>query len=49
MVAQVTAILLLLLSRPLPALRVPGLVALGVVVAVRSCPARTTSAGSGAW
>jgi CDP-diacylglycerol--glycerol-3-phosphate 3-phosphatidyltransferase len=32
MVSQVTAILLLLLSRPLPALRVPGLVALGVVV-----------------
>ena len=34
MVVQVTAILLLLLSRPLPALRVPGLVALAVVVAV---------------
>ena len=34
MVAQVTAILLLLLSRPLPWLRVPGLVALVVVVAV---------------
>jgi len=34
MVVQVTAILLVLLSRPLPALRVPGLVALGVVVAV---------------
>jgi len=34
MVAQVTAILVLLLSRPWPALRVPGLVALGVVVAV---------------
>jgi CDP-diacylglycerol---glycerol-3-phosphate 3-phosphatidyltransferase len=34
MVAQVTAILLLLLSRPMPALRIPGLVALGVVVAV---------------
>jgi CDP-diacylglycerol--glycerol-3-phosphate 3-phosphatidyltransferase len=34
MVAQVTAILLLLLSRPLPALRVPGLVALAVVVGV---------------
>jgi CDP-diacylglycerol--glycerol-3-phosphate 3-phosphatidyltransferase len=34
MVTQVTAILLLLLSRPQPALRGPGLVALGVVVAV---------------
>ena len=34
MAAQVTAILLLLLSRPMPALRVPGLVALVVVVAV---------------
>ena len=34
MVVQVTAILLVLLSRPLPALRVPGLVALAVVVAV---------------
>jgi CDP-diacylglycerol--glycerol-3-phosphate 3-phosphatidyltransferase len=34
MVAQVTAILVLLLSRPWPALRVPGLVALGVVVVV---------------
>jgi CDP-diacylglycerol--glycerol-3-phosphate 3-phosphatidyltransferase len=34
MVAQVTAILLLLLSRPLPLLRVPGLVALAVVVVV---------------
>jgi CDP-diacylglycerol--glycerol-3-phosphate 3-phosphatidyltransferase len=34
MVAQVTAILLLLLSRPLPGLRVPGLVALAVVVAL---------------
>lgn len=34
MVAQVTAILLLLLSRPLPWLRLPGLVALVVVVAV---------------
>jgi CDP-diacylglycerol--glycerol-3-phosphate 3-phosphatidyltransferase len=34
MVAQVTAILLLLLTRPLPALRVPGLVALGAVVLV---------------
>ena len=34
MVAQVIAILLLLLSRPLPSLRVPGLVALAVVVAV---------------
>lgn len=34
MATQVTAILLLLLSRLLPALRVPGLVALGVVVAV---------------
>jgi CDP-diacylglycerol--glycerol-3-phosphate 3-phosphatidyltransferase len=34
MVAQVTAILLVLLSRPEPALRGPGLVALGVVVAV---------------
>ncbi|HSD65815.1 MAG TPA: CDP-diacylglycerol--glycerol-3-phosphate 3-phosphatidyltransferase [Vicinamibacteria bacterium] len=34
MVAQVTAILVLLLSRPWPALRIPGLVALGVVVAV---------------
>ena len=34
MVAQVTAILLLLLSRPMPALRIPGLVALAVVVAV---------------
>jgi CDP-diacylglycerol--glycerol-3-phosphate 3-phosphatidyltransferase len=34
MVAQVTAILLVLLSRPLPALRAPGLVALAVVVAV---------------
>ena len=34
MVAQVTAILLVLLSRPLPSLRVPGLVALAVVVAV---------------
>jgi CDP-diacylglycerol--glycerol-3-phosphate 3-phosphatidyltransferase len=34
MVAQVTAILLLLLSRPVPSLRVPGLVALAVVVAV---------------
>jgi CDP-diacylglycerol--glycerol-3-phosphate 3-phosphatidyltransferase len=32
MVAQVTAVLLLLLSRALPALHVPGLVALGVVV-----------------
>ncbi len=32
MVAQVTAILLLLLSRPLPALRVPGLVAMAVAV-----------------
>ena len=32
MVAQVTAILLVLLSRPLPLLRVPGLVALAVVV-----------------
>ena len=32
MVAQVTAILLLLLSRPLPVLRPPGLVALAVVV-----------------
>jgi CDP-diacylglycerol---glycerol-3-phosphate 3-phosphatidyltransferase len=34
MVAQVTAVLLLLLSRALPALHVPGLVALGVVVAL---------------
>jgi CDP-diacylglycerol--glycerol-3-phosphate 3-phosphatidyltransferase len=34
MAAQVTAILLLLLSRPLPILRVPGLVALVVVVAL---------------
>ena len=34
MVAQVTAILLLLLSRPLPALRLPGLVAMAVVVGV---------------
>jgi CDP-diacylglycerol--glycerol-3-phosphate 3-phosphatidyltransferase len=34
MVAQVSAILLLLLSRPAPALRLPGLVALGVVVGV---------------
>lgn len=34
MVAQVTAILVLLLSQPLPALRVPGLVALAVVVVV---------------
>lgn len=34
MVAQVTAILLLLLSRPLPQLRAPGLVALAVVVAL---------------
>jgi len=34
MVAQVTAILLLLLSRPMPALRIPGLFALAVVVAV---------------
>jgi CDP-diacylglycerol---glycerol-3-phosphate 3-phosphatidyltransferase len=34
MVAQVTAILLILLSRPQPALRGPGLVALAVVVAV---------------
>jgi CDP-diacylglycerol--glycerol-3-phosphate 3-phosphatidyltransferase len=34
MVAQVTAILLLLLSRPAPSLRVPGLAALAVVVAV---------------
>ena len=34
MVAQVTAILLLLLSRPMPALRLPGLVALAAVVAV---------------
>ena len=34
MVAQVTAILLLLLTRPLPALRVPGLVALAAVVLV---------------
>jgi CDP-diacylglycerol--glycerol-3-phosphate 3-phosphatidyltransferase len=34
MAAQVTAILLLLLSRPLPFLRVPGLVALVVVVVV---------------
>ena len=34
MVTQVTAILLLLLSRPLPMLRIPGLVALAVVVAV---------------
>jgi CDP-diacylglycerol--glycerol-3-phosphate 3-phosphatidyltransferase len=34
MVAQVTAILVLLLSRPWPALRFPGLVALGVVVVV---------------
>jgi CDP-diacylglycerol--glycerol-3-phosphate 3-phosphatidyltransferase len=34
MAAQVTAILLLLLSRPLPALRIPGLVALAVVVAL---------------
>jgi CDP-diacylglycerol--glycerol-3-phosphate 3-phosphatidyltransferase len=34
MVAQVTAILVLLLSRPLPMLRIPGLVALAVVVAV---------------
>ena len=34
MVAQVTAILLVLLSRPLPLLRLPGLVALAVVVAV---------------
>ena len=32
MVAQVTAILLLLLSRPMPALRIPGLVALAAVV-----------------
>jgi len=32
MASQVTAILLLLLSRPIPALWVPGLVALGVVV-----------------
>jgi len=32
MVAQVTAVLLLLLSRALPALHLPGLVALGVVV-----------------
>ena len=34
MVAQVTAILALLLSRPLPLLKVPGLVALWVVVAL---------------
>jgi len=34
MVAQVTAVLLLLLSRPVPALRLPGLVSLGVVVVV---------------
>jgi CDP-diacylglycerol--glycerol-3-phosphate 3-phosphatidyltransferase len=34
MVAQVTAILLLLLSRPLPALRAAGLLALVAVVAV---------------
>jgi len=34
MATQVTAILLLLLSRLLPALRIPGLVALAVVVAV---------------
>jgi phosphatidylglycerophosphate synthase len=34
MVVQVTAILVLLLSRPLPVLRLPGLVALGAVVAV---------------
>jgi CDP-diacylglycerol--glycerol-3-phosphate 3-phosphatidyltransferase len=34
MVAQVTAILVLLLSRPMPALRIPGLVALTVVVAI---------------
>ena len=34
MVSQVTAILLLLLSRPMPGLRVPGLVALAVVVAL---------------
>jgi phosphatidylglycerophosphate synthase len=34
MVAQVTAILLLLLSRPMPALRIPGLLALAVVVAI---------------
>jgi CDP-diacylglycerol--glycerol-3-phosphate 3-phosphatidyltransferase len=34
MVAQVTAILLLLLSRPLPMLRLPGLVALVAVVVV---------------
>ncbi len=32
--AQVTAILVLLLSRPLPPLRVPGLIALAVVVVV---------------
>jgi CDP-diacylglycerol--glycerol-3-phosphate 3-phosphatidyltransferase len=32
MVSQVTAILLLLLSRPIPVLRLPGLVALAVVV-----------------
>jgi CDP-diacylglycerol--glycerol-3-phosphate 3-phosphatidyltransferase len=34
MVVQVTAILVLLLSRPWPALRVPGLVILGIVVLV---------------
>jgi CDP-diacylglycerol--glycerol-3-phosphate 3-phosphatidyltransferase len=34
MVTQVTAILVLLLSRPWPALRIPGLVALGFVVLV---------------
>ena len=34
MVVQVTAIFVLLLSRPWPALKVPGLVALGVVVVV---------------
>jgi CDP-diacylglycerol--glycerol-3-phosphate 3-phosphatidyltransferase len=34
MVVQVTAILVLLLSRPWPTLRVPGLVVLGVVVLV---------------
>jgi len=34
MVVQVTAILVLLLSRPWPALRIPGLVAVGVVVVV---------------
>jgi CDP-diacylglycerol--glycerol-3-phosphate 3-phosphatidyltransferase len=47
MVAQVTAILVLLLSRPWPALRIPGLVALGFVVLVTLVSGWTTSCGSG--